>query len=97
MPDPATARQIVRGSVAGAVRAWLRGRELDGADLVRAGLALALAREVDDPASPRYARSKISSELRALLAELEGTPAPAGELDVKRLLGEVVTGWTRTN
>jgi hypothetical protein len=44
-PDPPKRRRIVRGGVRGAVRKWLAGRDLNGADLVRAWMALALAGE----------------------------------------------------
>jgi hypothetical protein len=63
---------------------------LDGADEVRAQMALVLARELDDPTAPRYARAKVASELRAVLAELEhvGETPQSGDLDVRRLLEE---------
>ena len=85
-----------RGGVAAAVRGWLRERELSGADEVRARMALALAAELDDKASPRYTRAKVSAELRALLAELDDAAPAAGDLDARRLLQEAWS-WTRTS
>jgi hypothetical protein len=85
-PEPGTSpgSTIPRGSRGHwrLVRRWLADRELVGADEVRARMALVLAAELDDPGAPKYARSKVSSELRArLLAELEFSAlASAAEL-----------------
>jgi hypothetical protein len=93
-PTRARSRPIRRRKVVGALRAWLAELELDGADQVRATMALVLAAELDDPTAPRYSRAKIASELRAVLAELEPRELAFvddhGELDVRALLAEVL-------
>ena len=75
-------------SVVGAIRAWLEGLELEGVDTVRAQLALRLGNELDDPDAPRYARPRVVSELRAVLAEIEGKPTTDRD-GLRRLLAEV--------
>lgn len=88
------ARPIRRRKVAGVIRQWLATRELSGAELIRAQIMLALARELDDPAAPRYARPRVAAELRALLVELEADvdARPSRELDVRQLLQDAFRG-----
>ena len=46
---------IERDAVTGVLEEWLATLSLDGPDGLRAELALKLAAELDDPASPRHA------------------------------------------
>ena len=79
-----------RATVSGALRKWLRERELAGADRVRAQAALGVAAHLDRADVPAYATAKLSCELRSLLAEIEGRPAlDDGHRDVRRLLEDV--------
>jgi hypothetical protein len=91
-PDPPKRQRMRHGRVAGELRRWLSERELTGADLVRAQLALALADEVDDVDAPRYARPRCASELRLLLAELDGSATPLNDHQVlaRELLADVL-------
>lgn len=62
-----------------------------GVDVVRAELALSLAAELDDPDAPHYAKARLSSELRTVIAEIEGTAQVDGyRNDVRRLLQDVM-------
>jgi hypothetical protein len=57
------------GDVRAAVLAFLSGLELQGADVARGEIALALAAALDGTAPP-YALGGLSAELRSLLDEL---------------------------
>ncbi len=60
-----------------------------GVDVVRAELALLLARDLDDPKGPPYTRARTVAELRAVLDGLEHLDVPAAvSLDVDALLRE---------
>ena len=77
------------GKVTEAVERWLAGCEVAGADVVRVELARVLARELDDPEAPRYAKPRVAAELRALLAEMGLSQVDDADA-VRRLLDEVL-------
>jgi len=62
-------------SVVEAVEQWLAGRELDGADAVRAATVRRLARAVED--APAYAMARLATALAELVGELERGDASA--------------------
>ena len=72
------------------VAEWLASLDLEGVDLVRAQLALALATEIDDDAAA-YAVARLTTELRSLLTELAKATVKdeSGQRDVRRMLAEV--------
>jgi hypothetical protein len=89
-PSRSRSKPIRRASVSGALRDWLRGRELVGPTPCARNLALSVAAELDRREVRHYAPAKLSSERRSLLAEIEGPPALVDARDdVRRLLGEV--------
>src|SRR5436190_16395143 len=93
--DPPRSRRIRRATVGGALRAWLNGRELLGADRPRAQLALWLAHELDSGTPPPYARARVAGELRAVIGELEGSsPPPAGGREASRRRPRLAPGST---
>ena len=88
---PPRSTRIRRSAICRAVESWLAERNLMGVDVVRAELALSLAAELDDPDAPHYAKARLSSELRTVIAEIEGTAQVDGyRNDVRRLLQDVM-------
>ena len=80
-----------RGSITRAVEGWLPDA-LDGADGVRREVALRLAAELDTGSTPAHAVPRLANALGTLLAAIEADveSPPTGELDVRRLLEEVL-------
>jgi hypothetical protein len=80
-------------TVNGVLESYLATLALDGADLTRAEIARKLARELDDPASPRHTIPSLSSQLRGVLADLDPKPtngsAGNGKVDLAALLAPV--------
>jgi hypothetical protein len=74
--------------VKAAVLAFLSGLELQGADVARGEVALALAAALDGIA-PAYALAGLSSELRSILAELDEDGGDADVLEPLRRRAEV--------
>jgi hypothetical protein len=88
--DAARSTGIRRSSVCGVVQDWLDERELHGADVIRAQVALLVAAQLDADVPP-YVVPKLSNELRQTIAEIEGlTTQIDGHQDVRRLLRDVL-------
>ena len=89
--DLSSSTRIRQSAVGSAIESWLAERDLTGVDVVRAELALSLAAELDDPDAPHYAKARLSSELRTLIAEIEGiVQVDSYRTDVRRLLAGVM-------
>ena len=65
-----TAERNVEARVLAVVQK-VHGEGVTEADLVRAEMALTLARELDSPGSERPAPAQVSKELRAIVATME--------------------------
>src|SRR5262245_56716512 len=91
-PSPARLTPMHEGGVSEDIASWLAGRgHLSGADRVRARVALKLAAKLDAEEIPAYALAKVSTELRHVMAELEGAaPNAAGAPEVRAMLREVL-------
>jgi hypothetical protein len=85
----------VSASTAAAVRAYLAGFELAGADGVRAEVAVGLAEAVDGcrasgSAAAAAALPRLAAELLALLGAMEERRDAKPGVNVRRLLEEVI-------
>ena len=80
---------VATSGVQAAVEDWLSERDLAGADVVRAQVALLVAAQLDADV-PAYVVPKLSNELRQTIAEIEGLPQVDGYADVRRLLRDVL-------
>ena len=89
--DASRSTRIRRSSLSGVVQDWLDERELRGADVIRAQVALLVAAQLDADV-PAYVVPKLSNELRQTIAEIEGlTTLVDGHQDVRRLLCDVLS------
>ena len=89
--DASRSTRIRRSSLSGVVQDWLDERELRGADVIRAQVALLVAAQLDADV-PAYVLPKLSNELRQTIAEIEGlTTQVDGHQDVRRLLRDVLS------
>jgi hypothetical protein len=87
--DASRSTGIPGSTVSGVVQDWLRERDLRGADVIRAQVALLVAARLDAEPPP-YVVPKLTAELRSTIAELEGLPQVDGIADVRRLLRDVL-------
>ena len=91
LADAARSTGIRRSSVCGVVQDWLDERDLRGADVIRAQVALLVAVQLDADV-PAYVVPKLSNELRQTIAEIEGLSTLVdGQQDVRRLLRDVLS------
>jgi hypothetical protein len=74
--------------VTAAVSAFLSGLELQGADVARGEVALALAAALDGIA-PAYALAGLSSELRTILVELDEEQSSGDVLEPLRRRAQI--------
>jgi hypothetical protein len=64
--------------VTAVVTAFLDQLDLEGADVVRAQLALLVAAELDSPDTPKHSIPRLTAQLRTLVIDLEKTPRTNG-------------------